>query len=148
MKPVRRDLRWRLLLVALAAAAPAIAAIVVMQSVSRGRGRERTLADNLRLVRLAASQQASVFDGARSLLLTLGEFPPMRADDPAGCQDLLPNVLREQATSPRGRECRRHAVLLRLAARPAPDRQRQQPRLVRARHANRTTAVGDYQFTP
>ena len=75
---------------ALIALAPAIAAIPVTQSIARRRDRERTLADSLRLVRLAASQQASVLNGARLLLLTLAEFPPLRSTDPAACQDLLP----------------------------------------------------------
>jgi len=83
----------RLLLVALVAVAPIIAGAVVTQSMARGRARERTLADSLRLVRLAANEQAVVFDGARRLLLTLAEFPPLRASDPRGCQEMLPNVL-------------------------------------------------------
>ena len=94
MKPLPTRLSSRLLLVALVAVAPVLAGIVVTQSMARGRARERTLSDSLRLVRLAANEQAGVFDGARRLLLTLAEFPPLRANDPGACQEMLPNVLR------------------------------------------------------
>ena len=94
MKPFRNRLRMRLLIVALIAAAPAIAAIVVTQSITRQRARELTLAGNLRLVHLAADRQASLFNGARLLLLTLAEVPAMHASDPRACEEMLPNVLR------------------------------------------------------
>jgi two-component system, cell cycle sensor histidine kinase and response regulator CckA len=93
VKALRTRLGSHLLLVALVAIAPVIVGIVVTQSMARGRARERTLSDSLRLVRLAANEQAGVFDGARRLLLTLAEFPPMRAKDPGACQEMLPNVL-------------------------------------------------------
>jgi two-component system cell cycle sensor histidine kinase/response regulator CckA len=97
LKPFRTRLRLRLLIVALIAAAPAIAAIVVTQSIARQRAQKITLADNMRLVRLAASQQAALFDGARLLLLTLAEVPMMRASDPRACNAMLPDVLRAHA---------------------------------------------------
>ncbi|HEX3644405.1 MAG TPA: PAS domain S-box protein, partial [Vicinamibacterales bacterium] len=59
----------------------------------RQRGRERAIADGLRLSRLAATQQASVFNGARQLLNTLAELAPLRAVDPRECLDLLPRIL-------------------------------------------------------
>ncbi|HEX3633053.1 MAG TPA: hypothetical protein VHZ01_11140, partial [Casimicrobiaceae bacterium] len=93
MNPFRSRLRRRLLLVALIAAAPAIAAILVTQSLTRQRGRERAIADGLRLSRLAATQQASVFNGARQHLNTLAELAPLRAVDPRECLDLLPRIL-------------------------------------------------------
>jgi signal transduction histidine kinase/CheY-like chemotaxis protein/HPt (histidine-containing phosphotransfer) domain-containing protein len=93
MKGFRARLGTRLLIVALVAAAPAIATIVVMQSMARQRAQERTLADSLRLVRLAAGQQAGVFDGALRLLQTLAEVSELRATDPQACKSLLPPVL-------------------------------------------------------
>ena len=93
MNPFRSRLRRRLLLVALIAAAPAIAAILVTQSLARQRGRDRAIADGLRLARLAASEQASVFNGAGLLLVTLAELAPARASDPRECLDLLPRIL-------------------------------------------------------
>ena len=88
-------LRARLVVVALIAVAPAILALALAQSGARQRARERALADNLRLARLSAAQQASVFDGARRLLLTLSEFPPLASDDPRACDALLLKVLHE-----------------------------------------------------
>ena len=93
MNPFRSPLRRRLLLVALIAAAPAIAAILVTQSLARQRARDRAIADSLRLVRLAANQQAGVFNGARLLLITLAELAALRASDPRECLDLLPRIL-------------------------------------------------------
>jgi len=88
-------LRTRLVLVALIAVAPAVATLILAQSGARRRASERALADNLRLARLAAAQEAGVFDGARRLLLTLSEFPPLASDDPRACNALLPKVLAE-----------------------------------------------------
>src|SRR6185369_15598658 len=93
MNPFRSRLHRRLLLVALIAATPAFAAILVMQSVARQRGRERTLADSLRLVRLAANEQASVVNGTQLLIKTLAELSEVRAANPDGCLDLLPRIL-------------------------------------------------------
>src|SRR5918996_1275318 len=95
MNLLRYHLRARLLLVALVAVLPAIGLIVYSQAAERRAARARTLADNLRLARLAASQQASLFNGTRRLLLTLAEFPPLRAADPRECLALLPNILRD-----------------------------------------------------
>ncbi len=97
MHSVSTRLRWRLLLIALLAVVPALVAIVYLQSVERARVREGVLADNLRLARLAASEQASVFDGARRLLETLGAIPALLADDRPGCDAILTNVLRGHA---------------------------------------------------
>ena len=93
MNPFRSRLHRRLLLVALIAATPAFAAILVMQSAARQRGRERTLADSLRLVRLAANEQASVVNGTQLLIKTLAELSEVRAANPDGCLDLLPRIL-------------------------------------------------------
>jgi hypothetical protein len=60
-------LRTRLVVIALLAVVPAAAAIVYSQTKERRQARERTVAESLRLVRLAASQQAAVFEGARRL---------------------------------------------------------------------------------
>ena len=150
MNLFRSRLRLRLLLVALIAVAPAIAAILVMQSLARQRSRESALADSLRLVRLAATQQASVLNGARLLLQTFAEFSPVRAIDPGACLDLLPRVLRGHAgylaltvantdgtifcsTSPRDQ------LLHRRRARP----RRGSTRVMQTR----ATAIGDYQLS-
>jgi two-component system cell cycle sensor histidine kinase/response regulator CckA len=97
MNPFRARLRLRLLIVALIAATPVIGAVVVSQSMARRHAQEVTLADNLRLVRLAANQQASLFNGARLLLLTLAEVPFMQTDDPRPCREMLTQVLRDHS---------------------------------------------------
>ena len=86
-------LRARLVVVALIAVAPAVAALVLVQSSARQRSRDRAIAETQRLARLAAAQQANVFDGARRLLVTLSEFPPLASDDPRACDGILPKVL-------------------------------------------------------
>src|SRR3954469_17967151 len=93
MKGFRARLGTRLLIIALVAAAPAIASIVVTQSMARQRAQQRTLSDSLRLVRLAAEQQAGVFDGALRPLQTLAEVPQLRESDHQTCATLLPPVL-------------------------------------------------------
>jgi signal transduction histidine kinase len=86
-----------LLLIALLAVVPALIAILYLQWAERGHAREDALGVNLRLARLAASEQATVFDGARRLLVTLSALPPLRGDDRRACDALLANVLRTNA---------------------------------------------------
>jgi two-component system cell cycle sensor histidine kinase/response regulator CckA len=74
---------------------PALGAILYTQSSERATVTARTLEDNLRLTRLAASQQASLFDGAQRTLLTVAQFPALRSGDPRVCSEALANVLRE-----------------------------------------------------
>jgi hypothetical protein len=88
-------LRTRLVVIELLAVVPAAAAIVYIQTKVRRQARERTVAESQRLVRLAASQQAAVFEGARRLLLTLAEFPGLQSDDPAACNAVLPKILHD-----------------------------------------------------
>ena len=97
MTQVRAGLGVQLLLVATIAVAPVMIAITITQTRSHEQARQRTLGDSLRLVRLAASQQASILNGARLLLLTLDEFSPLTATDPRACREVLPRVLRDHA---------------------------------------------------
>src|SRR3989338_5894374 len=93
--PLRFRLRTRLVLMAVLATMPALVVILYTQSVDRERAREQVLTDIQQITRLAASQQATVFDGVRRLLLTLAQFPALRASDPAGCRAVLPSILRD-----------------------------------------------------
>jgi signal transduction histidine kinase/ActR/RegA family two-component response regulator len=95
--PSTSSLRSRLLLLSMIAVVPAVGLILLTQSSERNRARARTLEDNLRLTRLAASQQAAVLDAAHDLLLTLAHFPSVRAADPAGCNELLPGIVKDHA---------------------------------------------------
>src|SRR5262245_932580 len=88
-------LRTRLVLIALTAVIPAVAVIVYEQFGDREAARARAIADAVRMARAAAAQQASAFNGAHRLLLTLAEFPDLRAADAAGCRQALPNILRD-----------------------------------------------------
>src|SRR5258708_143088 len=88
-------LRVRLVLIALIAVIPGVAVIVYPQALERARARDRTLENNLRFPRLAASQQAAIFDETRRLLLTIAEFAAVRTNDPAACFDLLPKLQEE-----------------------------------------------------
>ena len=87
-------LRTRIALMALVAVAPAIVAVVFSQVEERREERARGLADSLRLARLAAGQMAWVLEGAQGLLATLGDFPPLLADDAGACSDVLSRILR------------------------------------------------------
>jgi signal transduction histidine kinase/CheY-like chemotaxis protein len=126
---------------------PAVALILLTQSSERTRARARTLESNLRLTRLAAAQQAAVFDGARDLLLTIARFPSVRAPDPAACNEMLPVVFKDHVgyallavvTADGFPFC--SSSILPLGRVQLSDRAWFQ----RAIHS-RTTAVGDYQI--
>jgi hypothetical protein len=86
--------RTRLVLLVAVAALPALAMVAYEQSMDRGRARERTLADNLRLTQFAASEQASIFTGAQRFLQTVAQFPRERSSVSGSCNQLLANLLR------------------------------------------------------
>src|SRR5205085_7984395 len=86
-------LRTRLLLMAAIAVLPALVVIIVEQSTERERERSATLQENLRLTRVAADRQASVFIGAQRLLQTLARVPELHGQDASACSRLLPAVL-------------------------------------------------------
>ncbi len=88
-------LRTRIVLTAVIAVVPAIVAVLFSQVTERREERARTIADNLRLARLAAAQMASVLESTQLLLATLGDFPPLLSDDPRACSDVLARVLRD-----------------------------------------------------
>ncbi len=88
------SLRTRVVLTCLLALLPAIGGVIYLQGVERGRARERTLEDTLRLTRLAADQQAAVVEAARQQLLTLAEFPGVREGGSRGCLPLFATILR------------------------------------------------------
>jgi signal transduction histidine kinase/CheY-like chemotaxis protein len=88
-------LRARLVSLGLIATAPALVVILYTQSVERTRARERAVSDIRQVTQLAASQQATLFDGVQRLLLTLSQLPEVHSDDPARCRALLPSLLRD-----------------------------------------------------
>ena len=88
-------LRTRLVSLGLIATAPALVVILYTQSLERDRARERAVADIRQVTQLAASQQATMFDGVQRLLLTLAQLPDIQSKDPARCRALLPGILRD-----------------------------------------------------
>jgi signal transduction histidine kinase/CheY-like chemotaxis protein len=143
-------LRARLVSLGLVATAPALVVILYTQSVERARARERAVSDIRQVTRLAASQQATLFDGVQRLLLTLAQLPEVRSDDPTRCRAFLPGVLRDhpgyiniwvnkvRSTS----FC--EAIPVGVAVTSANSTR---PWYQRAA-ATRTTAVGDFQISP
>jgi two-component system, cell cycle sensor histidine kinase and response regulator CckA len=125
---------------------PALGAILYTQSSERATATARTLEDNLRLTRLAASQLAGLFDGAQRMLLTMAQFPALRSGDPRVCGELLANILREHPNFSRltvmdsagTRVCSSAAVLV-----PGGVADRDWFRRV---VEEKTTIVGDYQI--
>ena len=141
-------LRTRLALMSLIGMLPALAAVLYVPSAERARTRARTLDNNLRLTRIAASQQASLFDGARRLLLTLAHFPALWADDPKGCHELFSDVLREHRNLSRIMLVDADGTLVcsSLAAPPGSLSGRDRPWFQLAL-ATKTMAIGDYQIS-
>jgi signal transduction histidine kinase/ActR/RegA family two-component response regulator len=88
-------LRSRLMLLSMMAVLPALALILLTQSSERQRSRANTLESNLRLTRLAATQQAAILHAAHDLLVTVAHFPSVRASDPRACDDLLPVIVKD-----------------------------------------------------
>jgi two-component system cell cycle sensor histidine kinase/response regulator CckA len=127
---------------------PALAAILYMQSSERDRARARTLDENLRLTRLAASQQASLFDGAHRLLVTLAQFPALWAPDLPGCAKLLSNVLSEHRNFSRLMVIDAEGMVRCSTARDTSVPVRVKDRAWFSRViAEKTTVVGDYQVS-
>ncbi len=88
-------MRTRLVSLGLLATAPALVVILYTQSLERQRARERTETDIHQITTLTASQEATAFDGARRLLLTLAQLPEIQSADPTQCTVLLPRLLRK-----------------------------------------------------
>ena len=140
-------LRSRLIVLSVIGIIPALGAVLYTQSSERATATARTLEDNLRLTRLAASQQASLFDGAQRMLQTMAQFPALRSGDPRKCSELLASVLHEHPSFVRltvmdstgTRVCSSAEV---LAPGSVGDRD-----WFRRVVAAKTTVVGDYQIS-
>ena len=144
-------LRTRLVSLGLIATAPALIVILYTQSLERARARDQAASDVRQVTQLAASQQATWFDGVQELLLTLAQLPDVQSNDSARCLALLPGVLRDHpgyiniwVDKPGDtRFCEAIPVdpavtTLRPTTRPWYQRA----------VATRTTAVGDFQISP
>jgi signal transduction histidine kinase/CheY-like chemotaxis protein len=143
-------LRARLVSLGLIATAPALVVILYTQSIERARARERAVSDIRQVTQLAASQQATLFDGVQRLLLTLAQLPEVQSHDPSRCRALLPSLLRDhpgyiniwvnKITNTSFCE----AIPVGVGITSANSTRAWYQRAV----ATRTTAVGDYQVSP
>lgn len=87
------SLRARLTLLVLLAALPALALLLLTASEQRNDAILAAEEDAQRVARLAAANQNSLIAQTRLLLNTLARLPEVRADDPAGCNTLLRNLV-------------------------------------------------------
>src|SRR5437660_9618396 len=94
-RPWRLRLRTRLVFMAVLATIPALVVLLYTQSLAREDARQHVFADIQQITKVAANQQAAMFDGVRRLLLTLAQFPALGDANPAACNALLPNILRD-----------------------------------------------------
>ena len=78
-------LRIRLVAMALIAVVPSVGIILYISAGVRSHARADALRDTRQIARLAASRQANVFDSVQRLLLTLAQFPAIRARSPVEC---------------------------------------------------------------
>src|SRR4051812_20141537 len=143
-------LRTRLTALGLLVTAPALVVILYTQRLERARARDAAVSDIRQVTQLAASQQATWFDGVQRLLLTLAQLPDIQSGDPERCRALLPGVLRNYpgyiniwVDNGDTRFCEAIPVDLSAAA-TGPTTRPWYQRAV----ATRTTAVGDFQFSP
>ncbi len=94
MRPFSSRLAVRVVLVVVMVIVPALGIIIYDQINDRRRAREEAVESANRLAHLAANEQSRVLEGVQRLLGTLALFPALRDGDLAGCQHLLPDVLR------------------------------------------------------
>src|SRR3990172_6950903 len=89
------SLRVRLLLLVLLAIIPALGSILYLASEQRNRAAADVEAEALRLTRLAASNHDRLIEGARQLLVALAQLPEVRQGEPAACNALFGELLKE-----------------------------------------------------
>ena len=94
MRGFSRRLSTRIVLIVLLVLLPAIAIFVYDQTNDRRRAREDAVENAGRLARLAAREQARIFEGVERLLGTLALFPALKNGDASSCNALLPDLLR------------------------------------------------------
>ncbi len=86
-------LRWRLMGLVIIALMPVVIALVLIASEQRRQAIETAHQNSLFLARLAATNQQSLIEGARDILVTLSQVPAIQNYDRAACLFFLRNVL-------------------------------------------------------
>ncbi|HEX9075328.1 MAG TPA: cache domain-containing protein, partial [Anaerolineae bacterium] len=90
-------LRFRLLVLVLLALLPGLAFFLYNASEQRHQSAVHNQQDALRLARLVAANQKYLIEGARYLLITLSQLPPVRDQDAATCSIYMANLLAQYA---------------------------------------------------
>jgi diguanylate cyclase (GGDEF)-like protein len=90
---VLSSLRVRVVAVVLLAVIPALGLTVYIDLAQRRLETEEIQRTALRLVRLAASQQERLLEGARQLLIALAQLPEVHGGDEAGCTTVFARLL-------------------------------------------------------
>ncbi|HXI84827.1 MAG TPA: PAS domain-containing protein [Verrucomicrobiae bacterium] len=91
----RSSSRVRLVLVVLLAVVPSLALIYYNSREQRDAAIAQAHEDVARIARLAAAENAGVFDGVHQLLVALAQFPELRGDDPVRGGTVLGKLLEE-----------------------------------------------------
>ncbi|MFN3309341.1 MAG: hypothetical protein ACK44E_09045, partial [Anaerolineales bacterium] len=86
-------LRWRLMGLVIIALMPVVIALVLIASEQRRQAIETAHQNSLFLARLAATNQQSLIEGAKDILVTLSQVPAIQNYDRAACLFFLRNVL-------------------------------------------------------
>ncbi|MCL4294632.1 MAG: response regulator [Anaerolineae bacterium] len=89
------SLRMRLVALVLLAVVPALALVLYSGIKQRQLAAVEVQQEVLRLTRLAVRSQERLVDGTQPLLIALAQLPQVRSGDPAGCQTLFANLLRQ-----------------------------------------------------
>ena len=95
MRSVFSKLRVRLLLLLTVALLPVLGLILYSNHEQRSLAVVAMQKDALRVVRLAASDQERLIEGARQLLVALAQLPSVQNHDPVVCSRFLANLLEQ-----------------------------------------------------
>lgn len=89
------SLNARLFLLVLVAILPTVGLVVYTASEERRVAGTEAQNEALRLARLAALEQSQIFEGARQLLIGLGQAPDVLKQDRATCSAQLAEILKQ-----------------------------------------------------
>src|SRR5262245_49387416 len=94
MRSLFSSLRVRLFLLVVLAVLPALGAIFYSDLEQRRWAAAQAQEDALRLVQLAAADQAQLLQGAHQLLIALAQLPAVREGDTVACTTLFTSLLK------------------------------------------------------
>ena len=88
-------LRARLLLLVALAVGPLVGLVFFNAADQRRIASVQALDNALRLARLIASEQKQIIEGARQLLVSLSQLPPVRGHDSSACNTIFAELLKQ-----------------------------------------------------